>query len=141
MTLIERYMNSHYKNEYMASLRDGYIEWKGGKWVTNLCGFIRLRNPALKVNKCSNPAGIGFDNFMHKDLRFNEIQDSLTLLEGNGVIEYKLNDESIRVNNKVFKLMCRINNRDKFRYILRGRHALYLYDDELELQGLVLGVR
>jgi hypothetical protein len=146
MKLWERYCKSCPGKTGHSAIRNGYHEWKESKWLTNLSGFIKLNNPRYIVPKSTFPDLFDFSKYIHKSLKISDILES-NFIEYNKEekeikrkVEYEQN-KFITLNDEVLNVMFKMNNCTKFYYVVKSDYVMYLYNDECELQGMILGIR
>lgn len=148
--IFEQYTMSNYTSDSMSTLRTGYHNWNDGQWLTNLCSFVKLQNRRLTVPKSNHKYNVDFSKFMHEDLRSHtEIDDQENIIKYNPDNEREFNfhydNTYIRLDNKLFGLMCKVNDNTEFYFIAR-KHVLYLYtyckvEHDYIFQGMILGIK
>jgi hypothetical protein len=145
MRKFEEYTLSNFTSEKLSVLRNGYLEWDGEKWLTNMHSLIRLNNPRLKVPRSSHP-GIDIGALMHKDLvPYREI-DNKDIITYDPSITGKMdiraeNDKFVTIDNDMFGKMCKMNDNDKFYFLIRSQYMMYLYTNDYKFEGFILGIR
>jgi hypothetical protein len=152
MKTFERYTLSNYTSDHLSVLRNGYIEWDGEKWLTDMHSIIRLNNPRLKVPKSTGYIDIG--NLIHKDLvPYREVSDR-DIIKYDKTISGKREIKSVReglgftnssmiIDNDMFGKMCKMNNNDEFHFLIR-KWIMYLYTREgidYKFEGFILGIK